>query len=231
MAAIPLRRDVHYPESDGQPMAETPLYQQVMIDAIESLRHRYRGTPDAWVAGNFFLYYREGNPRMKVSPDVTVVRGVGNRWRRVFKLWEEKQTPCFVLEVTSQSSKSEDLTEKKPLYEGLGIEEYFLFDPEGDYLAPRLQGFRLVAGRYQPLEVSADGSLESRATGVRLRPEGERLRLLDAATGEPFLWWEELEALARQETAARREAEARADRLAEELARLRSELDGTRQGG
>src|SRR5436305_12583290 len=121
MAAIPLRRDVHYPESDGQPMAETPLHQQVMIDAIESLRHRYRGTPDAWVAGNFFLYYREGNPRAKVSPDVTVVRGVGNRWRRVFKLWEEKQTPCFVLEVFSQNSESEDVAENGVHTYGLPI--------------------------------------------------------------------------------------------------------------
>ena len=78
--------------------------------------------------------------------------------------------------------------EKKKLYERLGVEEYFLFDPFGEYLRPRLQGFRLEDGRYQPLVQRVDGALESRTTGLILRPEGSRLRLQYKDTGELLLW-------------------------------------------
>lgn len=54
--------NVYYPESDGQPMAETGLHVQAMVDLLAALWIRYEGTPDVYVAGNQFLYYVEGNP-------------------------------------------------------------------------------------------------------------------------------------------------------------------------
>ena len=57
-----------YPESDGEPVAETPKHQQVMIDCMNVLRSHFRGIPDVYIAGNMFLYYEEGNPRKSVSP-------------------------------------------------------------------------------------------------------------------------------------------------------------------
>jgi Uma2 family endonuclease len=74
----------------------------------------------------------------------------------------------------------------------LGIEEYFVHDPYGECLDPVLQGFRLVNGHYQPIQPEADGSLHSRTTDLLLRTEGQRLRLVDAGTGEPLPWDEEL---------------------------------------
>ncbi len=59
--------------------------------------------------------------------------------------------------------------------------------------AASLQGYRLVRGRYQPIPLANDGTLLSRATGLRMKPEGLRLRLIDVATGEPILWPEEAE--------------------------------------
>jgi Uma2 family endonuclease len=116
-----------------------------------------------------------------------------------------------VIELTSDSTRQEDTAKKKSLYERLGVEEYFLFDPEGDYLHPRLQGYRLEDGRYVPLEAAVDCSLTSRTTGLTLRPEGEWLRLVVTATGETLATREEMEDQLR-------DAEA-------ELARLRQELD------
>src|SRR5262249_38050197 len=113
--------------------------------------------------------------------------------------------------------------------------EYVLFDPYGEYLKPRLQGNRLEGGCYQPIPLAEDGTLLSRTTGLIFRPEGRRLRLVDAVTGEPLPWPEELErALAREGAARRAEAAARlalearqraaeAARLAEEAARLAAE--------
>ena len=210
MNAIPLRRDVHYPESDGQPMGESELHQQEMIYLIEALRDHFRATADVYVAGNLFLYYREGDPQAVVAPDLFVVQGVRKHKRRTYKLWQEGKAPCLVVEVTSESSREDDLGKRMRVYERLGVEEYFLFDPQGDYLSPRLQGYRLVSGRYRRAEPSADGSLHSRATGITLVVVGEEIRLCDSATGEPILRNEEVRAGFRGERAARQTAEKRA---------------------
>jgi Uma2 family endonuclease len=219
MNAIPLQRDddVHYPESDGQPMAETDLHLDEMVDLIHALRRRYRDVPDVYVTGNLFFYYVKGDPRSVVAPDVFLVYGVAKRKRRTYKLWEEGRVPSLVIELTSDSTKDEDLSKKKLCYESLGVEEYFLHDPFGDYLDPTLQGFRLVNGRYRPIEAEPDGSLQSLTTGLILQVEGPRLRLVDAITGERLLWDDELD----EKVDA---AERRAAALEEELARLRRKL-------
>jgi len=216
MTAIPLQRDVYYPDSDGKPMAETDLHREEMYDLIKALDRRYREAPDVYVSGNLFLYYVKGDPRAVVAPDVFLVKGVPKKSRRVYKLWEEGRPPSLVIELTSDSSRDEDLSKKKSCYERLGVEEYFLHDPYQDYLDPPLQGFRLVNGRYQRIPPEADGSLRSLATGLLLRTEGKKLRLVDAATGKPLAWSEELDAQLDQEKASR-------SALEQELDRLRSE--------
>ena len=191
MNAIPLQRDIYYPESDGQPMAETDLHRDEMYDLIYALRRRYRDVPDVYVTGNLFLYYFQGDPRAVVAPDVFLVKGVAKGQRRIYKLWEEGRVPSLVIELTSDSTRDEDLSRKKLCYECLGVEEYYLHDPYQDYLDPALQGFRLVNGRYQRIEPEAGGSLRSLTTGLLLRTEGSRLRLVDATTGAPRPWDEE----------------------------------------
>ena len=202
MAAIPLHREeIDYPTSDGQPMAETTLHRRIMTDLIQGLERQYRDVPDVWVGGNLFLYFEQGRPQAVVAPDVLLVKGVRKWDRPIYKLWEEGRVPSLVVEVTSDSTRDEDLSKKKGIYQRLGVEEYFLFDPYGDYLEPRLQGQRLEGGRYIPMAPKPDGALASSTTGLILRPEGERLRLVDPVAG-PLLWIEEME---------------------EELARLRAE--------
>jgi len=193
MNAIPLQRDVYYPESDGQPMAETDLHRDEMFDLIQALKRRYRDVPDVYVSGNLFFYYVKGDPRAVVAPDVFLVRGVEKRSRRTYKLWEEGRVPSLVIELTSDSTRDEDLSKKKSCYERLGVEEYFLHDPYQDYLDPALQGFRLTNGRYQWIEPEPDSSLSSLATGLLLRAEGPRLRLVDAVTGQRLLWSEKID--------------------------------------
>lgn len=246
MAAILLRaEEIDYPTSDGRPMAESTLHRKVMADLIAALERRYEDDPGVWVGGNLLLYFEQGNPRASVSPDVLLVRGIKKWDRPVYKLWEEGRSPDFVIEVTSGSTQKEDVSKKKNLYERLGVSEYFLFDPEGDYLNPRLQGYHLEQGRYKRLTLDPGGSLSSRITGLRLRPEGLHLRLIDARTGEQLLWGSEEAAARVKEAVARRAAEKRAEvaeeraeeeaaarrRLEEELARLRAELERMRADG
>ncbi|HVR98545.1 MAG TPA: Uma2 family endonuclease, partial [Thermoanaerobaculia bacterium] len=184
MTAFPLQKDVEYPESDGQPLGETGFHVDEMFDLLAAFRARFRGVPDVYVGGNMFLYYEEGNPRAVICPDVFVALGVSAEQRRIYKLWEEGRPPCLVIEITSDSTRREDLYRKKDCYARLGVDEYFLHDPLGDYLKPPIQGLRLVDGRYQPIEPGPDGSLESLATGVVIQQEGKGLRLTEVSTGK-----------------------------------------------
>jgi hypothetical protein len=198
MAMIPLSRDVFYPESDGKPMAETPWHLEEMFYLFGGVRDHFRDVADVYVGANQFLYYIEGDPRRVVAPDLFVVRGVPKvPARGTYKLWKEGQPPCLVVEVTSDSTRDEDLKTKRECYERMGVEEYFLFDPFGDYLNPRLQGYKLVNGRYQQAPLEEDGSLLSRTTELLFRVEGERLRLIETATGQPILRDQEIRELLR----------------------------------
>ena len=223
--ATAVRPAVYYPESDGEPMAETDVHRQQMIYLIEALTDYFRHDPQVYVAGNLLLYYAEGDPEQSVAPDVFVVFGVPGGNRRVYKLWEEGKGPDVVFELTSRGTMWKDLGPKKGIYEMLGVREYFLFDPLREYLEPPLQGYRLEDGTYRQVEGE---QLGSQVLGLELQVEGEFLRLYDLKTGEKLLTpleaqaaRREAEALARREAEARQQAEAELERLRAELARLR----------
>lgn len=210
MSAFPLRNEVEYPSSDGKPMAETDIHRDEMVYVIEGLRSHFRDAPDVYVSGNILLYYIEGDPRSSVSPDVLVAKGLSHAKERrdVYKLWEEGQSPSWVIEVTSRSTRLEDLERKKSLYQRLGIEEYFLYDPRNEYLDPPLQGYRLSGGRYQPISPEPNGSLVSQVLDMVLSWDESGLQLVDARTGEALLSYSEQREARESEAAARRTAEA-----------------------
>lgn len=236
MSAIPFQKEIFYPDSDGEPMAESDLHRKEMTYLIDSLGDYFLPVPDVYVAGNLFLYYVKEDPRSVVAPDTFVIKGVPKRDRKTYKLWEEGKAPCLTVEVTSGTTRHEDLDRKKSIYERLGVEDYILFDPLGDHLDPRLQGYRLVKGRYRPIPPRRDGALVSQAIGVTFRIEGDHLRLADAFSGNPLIRYEEsmerirrAEARLAEETAARRDSE-RALRAAEdEITRLRAEIERLRK--
>jgi Uma2 family endonuclease len=235
MSVLPRKREIEYPTSDGQPIAETPQHLKVMYDIFSGLKGRYKEESDVWVGSNFFLYYEEGNPRARMAPDVLLATGVRKWDRQCYQTWQEEGELSLVVEVTSKKTRRKDQEIKKPLYERLGVEEFLLFDPFAEYLWPPLQGFQLLRGSYQPIQPKADGSLRSLTTGLWFKPEGQRLRLLTTAMGEPILWSDELraalakaearaasaEARAAEESVARQAAEERVRALEEELSRLR----------
>jgi len=136
--------------------------------------------------------------------------------------------PDIVIELTSRSTADEDLEDKKSLYQNvLSVHEYILFDPRGEYLNPRLQGFRLEQGEYVPISL-VEGRIASEVTGLHFEANGEDLRLYDPATGQWLLTAEELltetnDRLA--ETSGRlAETSAENERLRQELAEMRRQL-------
>lgn len=227
MAAIPLKQEIHYPESDGRPMGETEVHVRELADLFTTLDRHFRDRSDVYVGGDILLYYVEGQPRYCVSPDILVTVGIPKRpLRRSYFLWQEGQPPSMVIEITSEGSRREDL-EKKDVYARIGVTEYFLTDPLGEYLKPPFQGFRLEGSKYHPIPPETDGSLLSEATGLRLTRDTEgRVRLSDAATGKWLLRADEIGPvleIREQELEAERKARQAAE---EEIARLRRKLDG-----
>ncbi|WP_439344466.1 Uma2 family endonuclease [Vacuolonema iberomarrocanum] len=204
-------------------MAESDQTRDYLVYATKVLSVFFETRTDVYVSGNLFIYYEEGNPEMVVAPDVFVVFGVENRQRRIYKVWEEgDRTPNFVLEITSKTTRSKDQGAKKGIYAFLGVEEYYQYDPTGDYLTPHLQGLRLVDGSYVPVPTTtlADGTIamSSDILGLELHLKEKAMRFYDPATQRYLLTHEE-------EAAARQTAEARAERLAAKLRELNIDPD------
>src|SRR2546425_11543773 len=139
--------DIIYPESDGKPMAESDLHRDWMFRIIELLKLFFAGQR-VYVSGNLLIYYVEGNPRKSVAPDAFVVKDCDPGRRRIYKLWEEGNPPNLVLETTSSTTRREDRNKKMRVYAQMGVAEYFLYDPLGDWLEPPLQGYRLEGDQY-----------------------------------------------------------------------------------
>lgn len=186
---------IDYPDSDGLPMAENDFQRKTMTYAIDALDAHFRDRPDVYVSGNLLLYYEEGNNKVRVAPDVFVVLGTAKRDRSSYLLWQEGKAPDFVMEIASPSTYRADQGPKRDLYAGMGVSEYWLYDPTGDYLKPSLQGFRLVEGQYEPLSTTrrADGTQAARSEvlGLELRlapdaPVREALRFYNPVDGEPL---------------------------------------------
>ncbi|MCB0128593.1 MAG: Uma2 family endonuclease [Caldilineaceae bacterium] len=215
---------IEYPESDGKPVGETDWHISVILYLRAALRFYFRHVTDLYAAADMLFYYEEGNPQLSKAPDVFVVKGINKEDRATYKLWEERAVPCVIFEITSRSTRWQDVGEKKGLYEYLGVREYFLFDPLNEYLKPQLQGFRLINGSYQPIDLSPDGTLYSQELGLLLKPEGRQLRLIDAQTGEGIPTMEESAERAELEAQRAQAAESKAEQLEHEIAELRRQL-------
>ncbi|MDQ2805978.1 MAG: Uma2 family endonuclease [Chloroflexota bacterium] len=214
--------EVIYPEEDGKVSESDRHYKQAMrlIGALETF---FADDPTVFVGGNLFVYYREGDPKQCFSPDVMVVPGVRPRpsaERGSFRVWEEGALPRVIIELTSGSTRRDDILRKPELYAGLGVPEYYLFDPLGEFLRPRLQGYHLTsAGRYEQL---LGDEFDSPALGLRLVVHDDWLRLWNPATGTLLPTAEERQAALDATEAALAASEAA--RLADHAAHIVTEV-------
>lgn len=213
-------RRVNYPESDGKPTGETEHHKLAMIRIMDILDRHFAGQ-QVHVTGDLLLFYEEGNPKKFVVPDVMVVKAAQKFRRRNFKVWAERRVPNVVIEVTSKKTRKRDQVEKPALYRDLGVREYFLFDPLGEYLDEPLMGYRLINGQYERIDYEVPGGLLSEELGLRLRVEEDlefypldaEVRLLDSKEYAELQERNALQAkaLADQKQARADEEQARAD--------------------
>lgn len=166
--------EVFYPESDGEPTAETDKHRNLIYGLIDILKRHYSDISDIYITGNIMFYYVEGVPEEVVSPDIMVVFGVENIERRIYKIWEEK-VPSVIIEIASHTTFKKDRTEKRELYETLGVKEYFIFNPEYPKTLSSLIAYKLVDKEFQPVKID-DGRVFSEELKLELVDTKNTLR-------------------------------------------------------
>ena len=183
-----------FPESDGEPMAETQANAIQMVDLIFALTtlvtNQGRSAHTA-VGGNQLMYYNRDNGRDHIAPDVYVILDYPPPPPSSWRVWEHGKFPEIVFEISSPSTTDIDVSEtegegKRWRYGMLEVREYYIYDPQGE-LDPRLQGFVLNGKRLERMATEPDGSIYSPLLGAELRQVGEFLRVIDPATGFPLL--------------------------------------------
>jgi Uma2 family endonuclease len=199
---------VVYPDSDGKPMADNTRQARWIATLWGNLTILFTDAADVFVAMDLLWYAQEGQPDVRVAPDVMVVFGRPRGERGTYRQWQEDDIPVTVaFEVLSPSNTDREMADKRAFYEEHGVEEYYVYDPDRNTLeAYRRKGavLRRVRGK----------NLGSPRLDIRFDLSGPEM-VVFYPDGRPFLTHEELGAeLARAEQRAEH-AEQRARRMAE----------------
>ncbi|WP_265265823.1 Uma2 family endonuclease, partial [Spirulina subsalsa] len=134
-------------------------------------------------------------------------------------IWEEGEVPTVIFEMTSPSTRTQDMEFKKTLYEQLGVAEYWLFDPRGEWIPEQLRGYRLGEEVYGLIEDSY-----SVALGLRLAVEERLIGFYRGDTGERLLLPEELRVAWQQERERAEQERERAEQERERAEVLAAQL-------
>jgi hypothetical protein len=227
------RLGVVYPDTDHTAentlqslMAEflRPLIERLLREAtIGSLAKKkvfrpLRAYGSCRVGSDQFWYYREGQPKKCVSPDVYVLTGVrATAAPASWLLWQLKDPPLFALEIVSQDADKD--YEAWKAYEDTGVRELIVYDPDAPKLSEAGRG--RVRVRWQAFRRDRSGALvlaetsnadrihsETLCCWLRVVGEGE-LRLLRIGIGvggqELFLSAEEHERAEKERERAEKE--------------------------
>lgn len=229
---VSVESGIFYPSADGQPVAETYDHLYALLTTLEVLK-QYLTNRQATVLGNQFLYYAQGFPKLRVAPDVMVIFDVALGGRDNYKIWEEGQIPTVIFEMTSFGTKGQDEIFKKTLYEQLGVKEYWLFDPKGEWVEQKLRGYRLRGEIYEPIQDGRSEPLqlrlviEERLIGFYREDTGEKLLIPDELVqvlGQEVLARQQAEALAEQERQRAEQERQRAEQAESQIEKLKARL-------
>ncbi|MDX2254746.1 MAG: Uma2 family endonuclease [Pseudanabaenaceae cyanobacterium bins.39] len=224
-------KEIFYPSEDGEPLAETSVHADAIIATVAVLRNYLAekfAERSPVVLADQFLYYAQGFPRLRVAPDVMVIFDIPQQPYDNYKIWETRQIPSVIFEITSASTQAPDQAKKRELYEGIGVLEYWLFDPKGEWIPEKLRGYRrqsnLPKNEEESLvyEAIADGL--SQVLKLRLEVEGSLINFYRQDNGEKLLIPSELFSALQEQTQRAESAEERARIVELEAQKLRDRL-------
>jgi Uma2 family endonuclease len=219
------RPAIEYPESDGLPMADNTLQFRWISTIMWGLEAIFLHDPKVFVAGNLLWYPVEGEPTIRIGPDVLVALGRPKGERRSYKQWEEGNlAPQVIFEVLSPGNRPGAMGEKLQFYERYGVQEYYIYDPDDG----SLDGWRRVGDRLE--EIPRMVGFVSPRLRIRFDPgKGPDNLTILGPDGERFLTFTEWVEKSKAEQRRADAAEARADEQSRFALADRQRADQERQ--
>jgi Uma2 family endonuclease len=239
--------DYHWVRDDAEEdLVGADWHQESIASLVNGLRRVARRAGQPWHVGNQLelVAWHPDATSWRPSPDVMVHPQAGAERRERMEAATDG-VPALIIEVASKSTWHTDVGldpracngAKAYEYLALGVAEYLVFDPKGDYVEGQCRGWRLRDGNREPWRPEEAGHYVS-ALGVAFMPEGLFLRL-QTPDGRLVLLdhevtdLEERAAIAEERTALlERQVAAQAQALAtreQENAALRAELEQLRR--
>jgi Uma2 family endonuclease len=206
--------EIHYPDSDGQPMADNTKQFRWITVIQYNLEWLFSKNEEVFVAGNLLWYPVEGNNKIRQAPDVMIAFGRPKGDRGSYQQWKEAGiSPQVVFEILSPGNTLKEMQRKQIFYDRYGVEEYYVYDPDHNDLSGCLRGETGL----EVIETLVDWV--SPRLGICFKPSETDLQLL-RPDGTPFRSYSEISQELEQERARAEQERERADRLAQRLREL-----------
>ncbi|MEB3248629.1 MAG: Uma2 family endonuclease, partial [Merismopediaceae bacterium] len=202
---LALDREIIYPDSDGQPMADNTEQFEWIVLLKENLECLFAKDPQVFVGGDLLWYPVEGHPEIRVAPDVMVVLGRPKGRRGSYRQWQEnQQPPDVVFEILSPGNTLKEMAKKLKFYEHYGVTEYYVYNPESN----ELTGLERREGELSVIEEVQDWVSPKLGIRFQLMPDTLKVYYPD---GRPFLSTVQLAEQAEQEKQRADQEKQRAD--------------------
>ncbi len=226
LASLP-PQPIAYPESDGKPMADNTKQARWIVIFFDNLLALFAEVADVFIAADIFWYPVEGEPAIRVAPDVLAAFGRPRGDRGSYKQWEEGgMAPQVVFEILSPGNDYTEMVDKFDFYEQHGVEEYYIYNPDKNILVVYVRRGEVLR-RVRP----ADGFVSPRL-GIRFQLTAPEMTVY-RPDGRPFLTFDQLDAERVRGEEARRQAieqAEQADKRAEQADRRAEQAEeGRRQ--
>ena len=179
---------VRLPDDREEDLVGTDWHQHAIVGVFDGLLDLADLTGLAWHVGSRLTLVGRSpdGSQWRSLPDIMVHQQAGPEPRKEMLVLKDGP-PALVIEVASDTTWEHDvdtLRGKAVGYPGIGIQYYLVFDPTGEYLQEPARGWRLTPDSVQPWLPEADGTFTCDVLGIGLRPDGQLLRVIDAA-GKP----------------------------------------------
>jgi Uma2 family endonuclease len=180
-STLPTAEVVDYPESDGEPLAESTLQLDWLVLLFDGLEAQFRDAENILVTADLFWYPVKGDPKTVIAADVMVAFGRPKQPRRSYLQWnEEGIAPQVTFEIRSPSNTRKNLQAAFKFYERYGVEEYYLYDPWSD----TLEGWR--RSRKKLSRIGEMNGWVSPRLGIRFEMQSDGLHVF-GTDGQEFL--------------------------------------------
>lgn len=145
LAGANLSEEIIYPESDGKPLSDNTKQFRWINLLFVNLAILLRNRLDVFLAGDILWYPVQGVVTERLAPDVMVVFGRPRGDRGSYLQWKENGIPVTVaFEILSPNNTQEEMIAKQLFYDHHGVEEYYVYDPDGNTLEIYVRGLQTL---------------------------------------------------------------------------------------